>query len=57
MILGIENRIELVEEGRGVFSSEFIRESGLYFARGFMCCEEDEPLRLYGLDEDVAGYW
>jgi len=51
VVLGIETRIELVEEGRGIFSSEFILESGPYFGRGFMGCEGDEPLRLYGLDE------
>jgi len=31
IVLGIENRIELVKEGRGVFSRKFILESGLYF--------------------------
>ena len=51
IVLGIENRIELVEEGRGVFSSEFILESSPYFGRGFMGCQEDEPLRLNGLDK------
>jgi len=51
IVLCMENRIELDKEGRGIFSSECILESGPYFRRGFIGCKEDEPLRLYGLDE------
>jgi len=50
IVLGIENRIDLIEEGRGVFCSEFILVGSPYFGRGFMGCEKDEPLRLNGLD-------
>jgi len=32
----IKNRIELVEERRGVFSSEFVLKRSPYFGRGFM---------------------
>jgi len=41
----------LVEEGRGVFSRKIILTSGPYFRGGFMGCEEDQPLRLFGLGE------
>jgi len=37
------------------FSSKFVLESGPYCRRGFMGSEEDEPLRLYGLDEVCRG--
>ena len=55
ILLGIENRIDLVEERSSVFSSKFVLESGPYCRRGFISDEEDEPLRLYGLDEVCCG--
>jgi len=51
IVLGIEDRIKLVEEGRCIFSSKFILERRPDGGRGLVGGQQDQPLGFDGFEE------
>jgi len=55
IVLGIANRIQLVEERSRRCSGKIVLECGPNLGRGVMASMQDDRLRLHGLDEVFHG--